>query len=58
MNLFEEWSSMNRVISDGRSRFDVLREELPRCTTRVQALVLLKQEGSDRRYPLLPDWLT
>lgn len=55
--LFEAWSNLNQVISDDRSRFDVLREKLPYCRTKTEARKLLKQERYDTRYPLLPDWL-
>lgn len=57
VNLFTAWSTLNQVISDDRSRFDVLREELPKCRTKVQARGLLVQEQYGSRYPLLPDWL-
>lgn len=56
-NLFDEWSALNHVGCDYRSRFDVLREELPKCRTRADAEALLRQEQYSTRYPLLPDWL-
>jgi hypothetical protein len=56
-NLFDVWSSMNEVMCDFRSRFDVLRERLPMCTSLSQARALLAQEQFDRRYPLLPESL-
>lgn len=57
MNLFEEWAELNRVISEWRCRFDVLREEMPKCKTRSEAIALLKQEDFYTRYPALPAWL-
>lgn len=57
VDLFTAWSNLNQVISDDRSRFDVLREDLPKCRTKAEARKLLKQEEYDTRYPLLPDWL-
>ncbi len=56
-NLFDDWSSLNGVIADFRSRFDVLRDELPKCKSRQDAEVLLKSEGFFERYPVLPEWL-
>jgi hypothetical protein len=55
MNLFKEWAKLNGVISPDRSRFDVLREELPKCSTLAEARALLRYEGFGERYPLLPD---
>lgn len=57
VNLFTAWSTLNQVISDGRSRFDFLREKLPDCRTKAEARKLLEQEQYSTRYPLLPDWL-
>lgn len=56
-NLFDEWSALNRVMCDYRSRFDVLREGLPKCKSRTEAVALLRQEQYAERYPLLPEWL-
>jgi len=56
-DLFSAWSSLNQVMADWRSRFDVLREIFPNIKTKVEARKLLAQEGYDERYPLLPDWL-
>lgn len=53
--LFDVWSSMNGVMCNYRSRFDVLREQLPKCNTLAEARALLEQEGFNERYPLLPD---
>lgn len=53
--VFDEWSSLNGIICDGRSRFDVLREELPKCKTKREVLMWLRREEFDRRYPILPD---
>lgn len=58
MNLFEQWSDLNGIIADFRSRFDVLRKELPKCRTRAEAQALINAEGFGQRYPHLPDWLT
>jgi hypothetical protein len=55
--LFEEWVDLNQVICAYRSRFDVMREDLPKCRTREEAERLLKQEEYDVRYPLLPESL-
>ncbi len=55
-NLFDQWANLNQVISPYRSRFDVLREEFPKCKTRAEAQELLESEGYGTRYPLLPDW--
>jgi hypothetical protein len=52
--LFDRWSELNSVGCDGRSRFDVLRERLPRCRTIREARELLRAESFDARYPLLP----
>lgn len=57
VNLFDAWSTLNQVMCDYRSRFDVLRDELPKCRTKKEARDLLVQEQFDTRYPLLPDWL-
>jgi hypothetical protein len=57
VDLFNAWSTLNQVISDGRSRFDVLREELPKCRTKSEAKALLSRELFSKRYPFLPDWL-
>jgi hypothetical protein len=56
-NLFDEWANLNQIISPDRSRFDVMKSELPKCTTRAEAMALLFAEGYAERYPLLPDWL-
>lgn len=56
-DLFDEWSTLNKVMSDTRSRFDGLREAFAVCTTRVDAMAALEQEGYQNRYPLLPEWL-
>lgn len=57
VNLFDVWSTLNQVMCDQRSRFDVLREELPKCRTKAEAKALLAKEQFDTRYPLLPEWL-
>ena len=56
-DLFDEWSTLNHVIADWRSRFDILRENLNDCKTREEAIALLKGECFYSRYPILPDWL-
>lgn len=56
-NLFGAWSAENDVMCDWRSRFDVLRDEFPKCKTREEAEELLGREGFLSRYPKLPDWL-
>lgn len=52
--VFDEWSSLNQIICDGRSRFDVLREELPKCKTKAEVQRWLEREQFDTRYPILP----
>lgn len=56
-DLFAEWSDLNNVMCDWRSKFDNLREMLPKCQTREEVFALLAREGYSKRYPLLPDWL-
>ena len=53
-DLFEQWCTLNQVLFAYRSRFDRMREELPKCRTRAEAQRLLHEEDYDRRYPLLP----
>ena len=55
MNLFDEWITLNKVISPDRSRFDVVREEFSRIgITRKEAEDVLAKEEYILRYPLLP----
>jgi len=56
-DLFDEWSDLNEVICDYRSRFDLLRKELPKCKTRAEAEHLLAEQEFLTRYPKLPEWL-
>lgn len=55
--VFDEWSSLNQIIADFRSRFDVLREELPKCKTKAEVKMWLEIEGFATRYPILPESL-
>lgn len=57
VTLFDEWADLNQVICPWRSRFDVLIEMLPLCTTLCQARALVASQGFGERYPLLPDAL-
>ena len=56
-DLFEDWSMLNCVICNWRSRFDGLRDGLPKCTTLEEARNLLVREEFNKRYPLLPEYL-
>jgi hypothetical protein len=55
--LFDEWSDLNNVNCDWRSRFDDLREKFSACTNREQAEQALIEEQYNTRYPRLPKWL-
>ena len=55
--VFSEWSALNQVICNWRSRFDVLREELPKCKTKAEVKTWLDREGFGERYPILPESL-
>ena len=52
--VFDDWADLNQVMCPGRSRFDVLREELPKCKTKEEVRRWLVREDFDRRYPLIP----
>lgn len=54
MTLFDKWAELNDVVGSYRSRFDVLREEMPKCQTRQEVINLLLSEGFYSRYPDLP----
>lgn len=56
-DLFTDWAELNFVICPWRSRFDDLRTLLSGCRTQEAAADVLVEQGFDRRYPLLPDWL-
>ena len=56
-HLFDDWSFLNAVIADDRSRFDELRLKFRHCNTKAKALQALREEHYDTRYPLLPTWL-
>lgn len=56
-NLFDEWVELNQVIASYDSRFDILREQLPKCKTKKEAEDLLEREELLYTYPVLPDWL-
>lgn len=55
--VFDEWSRLNQIMCDGRSRFDVLREELPKCKTKAEVRRWIGIEGFGQRYPILPESL-
>lgn len=57
VGLFTAWCTLNRVVLNDRSRFDVLRAAMPACRTKKGARELLAKEHCDVLYPLLPDWL-
>lgn len=52
--VFDEWAELNHIMCPSRSRFDVLREELPKCKTQAEVRSWLVREEFDRRYPILP----
>lgn len=56
-NLFDEWARINYVICPWRSRFDDVRALFAVCRTREAAMDVLAEQGFDRRYPMLPEWL-
>lgn len=56
--VFDEWVDINQIMCPDRSRFDVLREELPKCKTKAEVRTWLRREDFDRRYPLIPDSLS
>lgn len=55
--VFDEWSNLNQIMADFRSRFDVLREEMPKCKTKSEVRTWLQREGFGSRYPILPESL-
>jgi hypothetical protein len=55
MNIFDEWSALNDVPFDWRSRFDILREKMPKCKSKEEVVDLLKKEHFYSRYSIVPD---
>lgn len=53
---FAAWSDANQIMFDGRSRFDWLRENLPKAKSIEAARHMIACEGFGERYPIVPEW--
>jgi len=56
-NLFDEWADLNNISKKHQSKFNRLRKDFPKCTSLKEVKNILREEGYEEIYPMLPKWI-